>query len=292
MKLNVDFSALEAQVRAINAPEVHWKIETQIKPRDSIEWQGGTIEIQSLDDIQVDPETRLLTKDGKPCILYIPYNSNAKYHVYRCQTIKVMKNGGRYDRYTITDRTDGRFEMKDGDFEELMCCQHCINMLPYDQKEKLGIRKNNYIDYLNLPKFFEYYGDRSPLSTEPKPRYQSVREMPKDGYTEDWNEISKNLRERKNWTCEKCKVNLQDHQNLLHVNHKNGVKGDNRPENLNVLCVRCHSNEPNHHHMKGNPQTRQQIETVRKIQLQQGVIRTTENHQRTNFETERKRQAI
>lgn len=38
---------------------------------------------------------------------------------------------------------------------------------------------------------------------------------------------------------------------FLHIYHKNGHKNDCRPENLEILCIRCHGEEPMHGNMKG-----------------------------------------
>lgn len=60
------------------------------------------------------------------------------------------------------------------------------------------------------------------------------------GYTDDWEEVSKRVREQYGYQCQKCDIELHKHQNLCHVHHVNGVKSDNSQRNLQVLCADCH----------------------------------------------------
>ena len=71
-------------------------------------------------------------------------------------------------------------------------------------------------------------------------------------YTPDWAIISRKRREECNWTCQSCKIQLDDHQyrRFLHVHHINGQKHDNSQGNLRVLCIHCHAEQKGHEHMK------------------------------------------
>ena len=40
---------------------------------------------------------------------------------------------------------------------------------------------------------------------------------------------------------------------FLHAHHVNGLKWDNSVENLRALCIRCHSDQPMHSHIKAMP---------------------------------------
>ena len=46
----------------------------------------------------------------------------------------------------------------------------------------------------------------------------------------------------------------KNEKNLLQVHHKDGVKWNDSRENLVVLCLVCHSNEPGHNKMKKTKQ--------------------------------------
>mgnify|MGYP000887062269 FL=1 len=44
------------------------------------------------------------------------------------------------------------------------------------------------------------------------------------------------------YECSSCKINSWMNQKLsLQLDHKNGRRNDNRPENLRLLCPNCHS---------------------------------------------------
>ena len=66
-----------------------------------------------------------------------------------------------------------------------------------------------------------------------------------DIYTENWEEISKNIRERDEYRCRRCGVSIDELQEIgsyLTVHHivprKKG--GSNWPSNLITLCIACH----------------------------------------------------
>ena len=59
-------------------------------------------------------------------------------------------------------------------------------------------------------------------------------------YTADFPEISRQLREKNNWKCSCCGVDMYNMKKGLHVHHINRIKYDNSPQNLKVLCALCH----------------------------------------------------
>ena len=68
-----------------------------------------------------------------------------------------------------------------------------------------------------------------------------------------WQNLSRWMREEKQWTCEKCCINLKDRQQDLHVHHIFG-RGFNSPQHLMVLCRGCHVEQPGHKFMKAHPE--------------------------------------
>ena len=68
-----------------------------------------------------------------------------------------------------------------------------------------------------------------------------------------WEDLSRWIRAEKQWTCEKCCINLENRQQDLHVHHIFG-RGFNSPQDLKVLCRACHAEQPEHAFMKAHPE--------------------------------------
>lgn len=75
----------------------------------------------------------------------------------------------------------------------------------------------------------------------------------KDGYHTMWNQISECYKEKMNWCCENCKIDLskRDDRIYLHTHHINCNIRDNKVSNFKALCLLCHSLEHNERLMKG-----------------------------------------
>ena len=80
-----------------------------------------------------------------------------------------------------------------------------------------------------------------------------------------WRKLSEWLREEKQWTCEKCRINLEDRRSDLHVHHIFG-KGFNSPQHLKVLCIACHVEEPGHEFMKAYPEYKAFLKWIKATQ--------------------------
>ena len=78
--------------------------------------------------------------------------------------------------------------------------------------------------------------------------YEGV-ELDLFGYTKDWDNISKAYREKHNYTCEKCGLQIDDDydRQYIHVHHINGDKLNNKESNLKCLCLYCHAHVDERH---------------------------------------------
>src|SRR5689334_12883829 len=74
-------------------------------------------------------------------------------------------------------------------------------------------------------------------------------EVDPDYYSDDWPELSKQLREEMDYCCQSCGISLKSNPHLLHVHHIDRNKGNNRRHNLLVVCAFCHSRFPDHAHI-------------------------------------------
>ena len=294
MKLKLDLSALDRLRTRMGAEKSLWTPgATQLDPREEIrvQLQSG-IEI-TLDDVDPGPGG-LLTYKCEQVILYIKDTRSDRYtlehepeksrrfHVAECETLKTMRHKGRFERYVVTTRMDGKFlvDWLDKDTRDrgeteaaLKVCKNClkaINWRGYEHAEGRleldGGRRQSKSEIWSgfeisqfLLEFSTFFHDRpSRRDTTAKP----------NKYVEDWAAISESTRRSKNWTCEQCGVNLRSAPHLLHCHHKSGVVTNNTKENLEVLCAVDHAKQPDHGHMCVPPKDKNKITELR---LQQGL---------------------
>ena len=257
MKINFDFGALETAVKKMGAKEKGFVIST----RDLSDTLGEGVEV-TLDEIDVSDEGVLVYK-GEQVLLYIQDHGTKvestlengalgnKYHLSFCPALDRMKAIGRFERYVIKNDTSGVFHVSGVKYPskatlegnaELKVCKYCLSKLNYNNYNS---DKANAFNSFSLEEFFAKYQTR--FKHKPSRKAGGKNDA---AYTDDWDVVSKAYRESKNWQCEQCKVDLKANKSLLHTHHKDGVKIHNQRTNLSALCVICHSEQPDHHHMK------------------------------------------
>lgn len=229
--------------------------------------ETGGIEINDLEEIIIEQDQTLSYKN-KRIILYIQdcaiYREgqaydNPRFHIAGCSTYQTMCKQGREKRYVISSRNDGFFNLNhiDGNkiiksgLEKLEVCSNCLDKLGWmGYKSKLPNEEKAEIKArFTLEKFFKCY----PKDLLDKAGHYYDALAPENRYPKNWSSTSKRTRESKNFTCENCGINLKNNPRYLDVHHINGIKSDDSNTNLKVLCVKCHSNEPMHAHMKNDP---------------------------------------
>lgn len=293
MKLNSDFPALKTLMRRMGARPSSWSpshvkldpIETQYEElRKGIEFSSPVEIGTSIDG--------LLDYKGKQTVIYIKNTrtpidelrndkeNRPKFHLTDCRTIKEMKSKNRSDRYVAKNNITETFTLEainqrskqTQEVElELYVCKNCLEAInwkdykSYKDKEKDGEDyknlRNRIRDEFSLEHFFFEYA----TFFQSKPHYTD-KTAPKYGYAANWNKISQKHREEKNWTCENCGINLEEHSYLLHCHHRNGMTWDNKTENLQALCCLCHREKPRHGHLPVSDQSKNQIQKLRNLQ--------------------------
>ncbi len=169
-----------------------------------------------------------------PIINFDGYPKFPKFHIIDCVTIKEQKQKGNFDnRYfwhnsntvDLKDRNDGTV------YENvtLELCRWCENTL--------GVNYSTTQDFFNL------------LDMQEQDDINEELEVDIFGYTLDWQQISREYRKEKNYTCENCGItpDTPADKRFFHVHHKNGNKTNNKRSNLECLCILCHANEDSRH---------------------------------------------
>lgn len=214
-------------------------------------------------DVKVEPDKTLSFK-GKRVVLYIrdipiykDKQSLPRFHISYCRTLEEMRRVNRWTRYVVATRDDGKFQVNLIDrsarpsIQQLNVCQNCLDLLAWEgfsynnmRKADRAIVKGNFL----LATFFVRY-PKDLISVIPT---YDAEVAPINDYPEDWGLISERIKKERGYQCASCGISLigSDRQ-YLHVHHKNGQKNISNGSNLEVLCIRCHADEPMHSHMKG-----------------------------------------
>lgn len=286
MKLKVTLSALTAALDLMGVKPLD---EVPLPPRGvpldpiDLELEGGK---EILDLNEVETKGGLLSLKGRQVLLYIQDHGSGvshaledgengrRFHVADCTTLHTMRADNRFERYVVTNDVKGDFLItgKDWQTEKIMngttrlwVCQNCLKMLRY-QGAKHGSNRHIARDF-DIGDFFSTYSSFFPhLPRRRAGRYED------EVYSQDWPNIAAKYKAGKDFKCENenCGVNLRSQKSLLHVHHRNGVKGDNHPGNLEALCVACHRDQPQHNRMFNK---HSDMQTINRLRREQGLLR-------------------
>ena len=277
MKLNDPFSTLDELRVRIGAQE---KTETYDQPLEKL--SDVEIELSTTGIIVEKEDIELigpyLTYKGEHfAILYIcnsfsssadlfsndPTKRTPKFHLTWCKKLEDMEKENRFHRYVLSKRKSNLFRVealeKDSelirkhgkrhmmDDVQLFPCQYCLGKMEYkgfNYKQKRDEKQQQVLDFQVASFFEENYATFNVMKQIPITLAENAKS---GGYTKDWYEISRRFREKNNWICSKCKVDMGDMKEGLHTHHINGNNKDNRESNLQVLCAYCHRDIDQHH---------------------------------------------
>ncbi len=243
-----NFESSEAQLKKLNLEKIKIK-GLEISIEQLIYKKNSIIEHQDY--------------PGQKMLLYIrDYNINQfgypKYHIAWCETLIKAKQEKRSSRYVVSQKSDGIFHLNNishgkiiqKDIEvPLQVCKYCLTALNYEgYSEASWDRRDIIFKNFNIIKFLE--SNNTKIYIEPK---HTNLTQPINEYTQDWNVISYNYKKSKKFICQSCGKDCSKDSSELHVHHIDGVKTNNLPSNLEVLCVGCHSQKPMHDHMLNDP---------------------------------------
>jgi hypothetical protein len=243
-----------------------------------LETSGLEVDIS---DVEFLPDGTIAFKDRR-VILYIRdalygtwYGkdpSDPKFHVASCDTLDKMKKSGRFkQRYVVASRDDGIFILHypsrvDPIEKKLDVCQNCLSHLSY---RGFGFGANtkhtrkSAVETFSIAEFFQEYPKNL---HKDKPLYTDMT-APINRYPDNFNQLSLAYREKRNWLCEECGINLNETnlRKYLHVHHINHQRNENQESNLRALCLRCHAAQADHQFMQYTAQYREFTAHLTKI---------------------------
>lgn len=265
-----ELNALRQQMGAYELGELSLKADPNRLTEAELEkLVNGGLDV-AVDEVRVLPDGTLAYKDSRVLVYIRDVASYGRrqsggteglprFHFANCDTLQKMRQEKRYDRYVVAARQDGLFEVNliennrivQSSPERLRVCQNCLAALAFDgfsmsmQKEARLKRVGGF----RLERFFELYG-RALMIDRPSHNSDSG---PANLYPDDFEAVASRIKEARGWRCEgeECGVVLRERtlRKYMHVHHVNGLKHDSRDENLVLLCLVCHSNQPYHGHM-------------------------------------------
>jgi hypothetical protein len=299
MKIVLSFKGLDEQIKKIGASEKKIILEENLDVYVSKLRSKDGLEITSLDKVDKDAEG-FLTAFGERIVLYIRDTHNnaddirkepkgdyvVRYHIHGdCQKLKEMEADGRFNRYVIKSKPDGLFTVdgKENQIKnrfgkwvpnsgssvtindvKLGVCKFCLNKAGI-HKDKSARKSREAFDIEN------FYKSLPSIIKPNKPKWTDKNFPSKDkAYNFTFKERSKRLKKEMGYSCSRCGVSLNESphtRSLLHCHHKDGNNRNHEYDNLEILCISCHSDVGRNK----LPGSIDQITDCKQIQKDQGI---------------------
>lgn len=262
-----EFQWIRSQMNIPRNYPVDFSLNLQTSERywDDILFRGLEI---TVDDQDFEIFDDGFSYQGRRVLVYIrdqqaqyaqPGHSNYKYHLTWCRTLENMARKGRFKKYVVSTNTDGYFQINyiednkvvDTNIEHLSVCKNCLTALDWKNYQSLNqTGKNDVYNNFNLEEFFKVYSNDNLDKFHIIPDDTDIS-APPNIYPPDWKVISAQYKRWQDMRCSKCNRKFTS-KSELHCHHKNGIKSDCSPSNLEVLCPNCHQEEHPEHKIFGS----------------------------------------
>lgn len=184
------------------------------------------------------------------------------YHLFYCQALQRMKSKVGDRALLATQRADGVFEIHDLSATNprkkqapLGLCPDCREIL-----QEMGV----YSAGFQLASYFALYDAYETrklrevaVVAEPEISARALADVYRDVCV---------------FMCQACGVDCADAPHLLHLHFEDGNPTNTATENLHILCIDCHAQQPGHDHMAVQPVVQDSIEMVKERRALQGIV--------------------
>lgn len=168
------------------------------------------------------------------------YKNYPRFHICKCQTINDYITRGTFElEYRRANTEPILVRDMDLNYREKLVsgihlCKFCISVINASLANKITEKvANKDIEKATTSHFVKILQEA---------KKEETTDVDMFGYTWDWDNISEAYREKKNYICEKCKIEVEPLDRFyIHVHHKDKDKTNNKESNLKCLCIRCHS---------------------------------------------------
>ncbi len=281
MKLEWHSGSLDQVLTEVGARRSTWVPSVEPLPARG---PRTIVEMVSPEGVQVGPGGTIVTPSGEHVVIYIKDHTTkanvrsdikerCRVHLSDCRTIRRMKADNAYERYVQTNRRDDLYdvtlEVGWNRYEDtelpLLPCKNCLDQLGY-KDFSLRSGPESVVESFRLAEFFDHFATKF----ESKPQRRGGERS--EAYSPDWRAKADAAKSKVGYRCEICNVDLSAKpvRKLLDVHHRNRVKSDNQPSNLQVLCKLCHADQPNHHHYRIPREDQTEIRNLRRQQQRGG----------------------
>jgi len=184
------------------------------------------------------------------------------YHLFNCQALQRMKTVPGDRALLATQRSDGVFEVHDLSAAHprkiqvpLGLCPDCRGIL-----QEMGVYSAGF-------KLVTYFGLYDVYETRKLREVGVVLEPEMDARA-----LADVYRQVCVFVCQACGVDCGDASHLLHLHFEDGDPTNTEIQNLHILCVDCHAQQPGHGHMAVQPVVLDWIEMVKERRARQGIV--------------------